>query len=233
MARRGSRPSLYEVGRMRLDREGQGSEPIAESDAPIPPSRFTPGSSLRLPMGFVMLGIVLIAGIILLAWWLGKGAGEDLAKAEVVRQGQARVLIDPLDSPPPTRKVEAAALAPAVEPVPQPTPEAKSSSVAQKPPSTGDPQIAGMHYFVLSETRLAGAQEIAAFCQQHGLDVAVVSSHNTRLAQVIALPGLATSRSSDPAYKALDAKIERVGLEWKQSGRQSSFSDRYLKSKGN
>ncbi len=37
----------------------------------------------------------------------------------------------------------------------------------------------------------------------------------------------------DGAYKALDAKIERVGLEWKQSGRQSSFSDRYLKSKGN
>jgi hypothetical protein len=236
MARRGSRPSLYEVGRMRLDREGQGSESLAESDASIPPSRFTPGSSLRLPMGFVMLGIVLVAGIILLAWWLGKGAGEDQAKAEVVRQGQARVLIDPLDpldSLPQTRKVEVAAPAPAVNPVPQPAPEAKSPSVAQKPLSTGDPQIAGMHYFVLSETRLAGAQEIATFCKQHGLDVVVVSSHNARLAQVIALPGLATSRSSDPAYKALDAKIERVGLEWKQSGRQSSFSDRYLKSKGN
>jgi hypothetical protein len=232
MARRGSRPSLYEVGRLRLDREGQGGEHQPESDGPIPPSRFTPGSSLRLPMGFVMVGIVVVAGIILLAWWLGKGTGQELAKAEVMAQGHGRVMADPLDSRSPTVKVEPVVASPPPAQVPAVVSAAEPPPVAQEAPSSGDPRQSGMHYFVLAETRFAGAQEIAAFCRQQGLDVAVVSGHNTRLAQVIALPGLVSSRSSDPAYKALDAKIERVGREWKQSGRRTSFSDRYLKSKG-
>ena len=229
MARRGSRPSLYEVARTRLDRAGQGADPPPEEagEAPPPTSRFTPGSSLRLPMGFVVLGIVLVLGFIVLAWWLGKGAGEAEARVDARSQRPARVVLDPLEYQPPVPVIESPALPAEVTPSP---PEQPPSAV--EPLSGGDPRVRGFHYFVLAETRPAGAEEIAAFCRERGLDVAVVSSHNTRLAQVIALPGLASPRSSDPAYRALDARIEEVGRRWKQSGRRTSFSDRYLQSKG-
>ncbi len=229
MARRGSRPSLYEVARTRLDRAGQGADPPPEEagEAPPPTSRFTPGSSLRLPMGFVVLGIVLVLGFIVLAWWLGKGAGEAEARVDARSQRPARVVLDPLEhqSPAPVIEFPAMPAEVAASPLGQSPP-------AVEPPLGGDPRVRGFHYFVLAETRPAGAEEIAAFCREQGLDVAVVSSHNTRLAQVIALPGLASPRSSDPAHRALDARIEEVGRRWKQSGRRTSFSDRYLQSKG-
>ncbi|MDP7519133.1 MAG: hypothetical protein QF438_03180 [Phycisphaerales bacterium] len=229
MARRGSRPSLYEVARTRLDRAGQGADPPPEEagEAPPPTSRFTPGSSLRLPMGFVVLGIVLVLGFIVLAWWLGKGAGEAEARVDVRSQRPTRVVLDPLEhqSPAPVIEFPAMPAEVAASPLGQSPP-------AVEPPLGGDPRVRGFHYFVLAETRPAGAEEIAAFCREQGLDVAVVSSHNTRLAQVIALPGLASPRSSDPAHRALDARIEEVGRRWKQSGRRTSFSDRYLQSKG-
>lgn len=229
MARRGSRPSLYEVARSRLDRGGQGIElpPEDEREPSQPPSRFTPGRSFRVPMGFVVVGIVLILGVVTLAWWLGKGAGEAEAIIDATRQGLTRVQQDPLVYQPP---IVAEPVVPAAEEAP-PTPP--NQPVAEsEPPTDGDPRVRGFHYFVLAETRPGGAEEIAAFCREQGLDVVVVSSHNARLAQVIALPGLASPRSSDPAYRALDAKIEEVGRRWEQSGRRTSFSDRYLQSKG-
>lgn len=178
-------------------------------------------------MGFVVVGIVLILGVVTLAWWLGKGAGEAEAIIDATRQGLTRVQQDPLVYQPP---IVAEPVVPAAEEAP-PTPP--NQPVAEsEPPTDGDPRVRGFHYFVLAETRPGGAEEIAAFCREQGLDVVVVSSHNARLAQVIALPGLASPRSSDPAYRALDAKIEEVGRRWEQSGRRTSFSDRYLQSKG-
>ncbi|MDP6986660.1 MAG: hypothetical protein QGG74_01325 [Phycisphaerales bacterium] len=196
-------------------------------------SRFTPGSSVRLPMGFIVVGIVLVLGFIVLAWWLGKGAGGAEARDDARSQGMSRVLEDPLEYQPPAIPDSAEA---SERPGPPKTPETGGISVSSpsdtNPSPDGDPRVRGFHYFVLAETRPAGAEEIAAFCRKQGLDVAVVSGHNTRLAQVIALPGLASPRSSDPAYQALDTKIEEVGRLWKQSGRRTSFSDRYLQSKG-
>jgi hypothetical protein len=231
MSQRGSRPSLYEVAQDRLDRVGQSGDPSPEQEGDAAPPRFTPGSSLRLPMGFVVVGLVLVVGLIALSWWLGKGAGETEAKIDAHRQGLTRVLQDPLDSPTATGQNQSATPSPAAAETPGPT-VAESTPAVVEPRSDGDPRVRGFHYFVLAETRPGGAEEIAAFCRSRGLDVAVISGHNTRLAQVIALPGLASSRSSDPVYQALDARIEEVGRKWKQSGRRTSFSDRYLQTKG-
>jgi hypothetical protein len=179
-------------------------------------------------MGFVVVGIVLVLGLITLAWWLGKAAGQAEARIDAQRQGLTRVLQDPLEyqqspltyetSPP-----EAAGSLPV--PPPEPAP-----AVAEPPPD-GDPRVLGFHYFVLAETRPRGAEDIAAFCRGQGLDVAVISRHNTRLAKVIALPGLASARSTEPAYRALDARIEEVGRRWRQSGGRTNFSDKYLQRK--
>jgi hypothetical protein len=106
----------------------------------------------------------------------------------------------------------------------------RAAALPQAP--EGDPRIPGQWYFVLAETRRGGAEEIAAFCRQEGLDVAVVSGHNARLAKVIALPGLSSARATDPAFQELDASIASVGRRWRESGRRTSFADRYLQLKG-
>ena len=181
-------------------------------------------------MGFVVVGIVLVLGLITLAWWLGKAAGQVEARIDAQRQGLTRVLQDPLEyqqspatneTPPPPPEGARSLPVPPPEPAP---------AVAEPPPD-GDPRVLGFHYFVLAETRLRGADEIAAFCRGQGLDAAVISGHNARYAKVIALPGLVSARSTDPAYRALKARIEEVGRRWKQSGGRTNFSDKYTKQK--
>jgi hypothetical protein len=177
-------------------------------------------------MGFVVVGIVLVLGLITLAWWLGKAAGQVEARIDAQRQGLTRVLQDPLEyqQSPATKQIPSTLRSP---PVPPPHP---ATAVAEQPPD-GDPRVLGFHYFVLAETRPRGAEEIAAFCRGQGLDAAVISGHNARYAKVIALPGLVSSRSTEPAYRALDARIEEVGRRWKQSGGRTNFSDKYTKQK--
>jgi hypothetical protein len=228
MRRRGSRPSLYEVAQSRLDREGQGAQAAGEesSQQKVPPRRVTPGSSLRLPFGFVAMILVLGVGLVLVAWWAGRGAGVEEARQDMETRSEVRMIADPLAIPP---QVEPAAV-PIIKAAPvQPV----SAAVSPLPAAVvqGDPRVPGLSYFVLVETRPQGAREIAEFCRRQGLEVAVVLSHNARSAKVVALPGLFSDRMSDPAVQALDAKIAAIGRLWRESGRQSNFSDRYQQRK--
>ena len=228
MSRRGSRPSLYEVAQTRLDREGQGVQATGEesSQQRVPPRRVTPGSSLRLPFGFVAMILVIGVGLVLVAWWAGRGAGAEEARLDMVTESEVRVLADPLAIPP---RVE-----PIVNSIVSAAP-VQSVAVAVLPPPAavveGDPRVPGLSYFVLAEPRPQGAREIAEFCRQQGLEVAVILSHNARSAKVVALPGLVSDRMSDPAVQALDAQIAAIGRLWRESGRQSDFSDRYQQRK--
>lgn len=228
MRRRGSRPSLYEVAQSRLDREGQGVQVGGEdsSQQRVPPRRVTPGSSLRLPFGFVAMILVVGLGLVLVAWWAGRGAGVEEARQDMATRSEVRVFADPLAIPP---QVEPAAVS-----ITKAAP-VQLAPVAVSPPPVavveGDPRVPGLSYFVLAETRPQGAREIAEFCGRQGLEVAVVLSHNARSAKVVALPGLLSDRMSDPAVQALDAKIAAIGRLWHESGRQSAFEDRYQQRK--
>ena len=228
MSRRGSRPSLYEVAQSRLDSKGQGVQATGEesSQQRVPPRRVTPGSSLRLPFGFVAMILVGGVGLVLVAWWAGRGAGAEEARLDMVTESEVRVIADPLAIPP---RVE-----PKAHSIVNAAPVQSAPAAVSPPPAAvveGDPRVPGLSYFVLAETRLQGAREIAEFCRQQGLEVAVVLSHNARSAKVIALPGLLSDRMSDPAVQAIDARIAAIGRLWHESGRQSAFEDRYQQRK--
>ncbi len=221
MPRRGSRPSLYEVGQMRLSRSGQG----LETDGASPSREDRPGrTSLRVPLGFMWM--VVLGGIVLIviAWAIGRGAGaEEARKTGVLSAAQMERVQDPLQVAAPP----APAVPPAAPPDPVPVPEKAAPEAA-----TGDPMQSGLYYFVLAEWRPADMERMGDFCRSQGLDVAVVSGDNARLAKLIALPGLQSDRSSDPAVRALASKISSVGRLWKTSGGTTSFDDKYLMRKG-
>jgi hypothetical protein len=236
MARRNSRPSLYEVGRQRLDKTGQRvDEPDGvEAEGPSQ-QRLVPGSSVRLPLGFIFVGAVVVVATVIGAWWIGRGAGVEEVQRDIRASGQGRVEVDPLAGrvAPDVAEIDGEVPDTISQPVVLPMPEAPASvDTGASEGKNGDPRLLGQWYFVLAETRWGGAEEIAAFCRQQGLDVAVVSSHNARLAKVIALPGLSSARATSSAFQDLDARIEAVGRRWRESGRRTSFADRYLQLKG-
>ncbi|MDP7029888.1 MAG: hypothetical protein QF733_06680 [Phycisphaerales bacterium] len=216
MARRGSRPSLYEVGQPRLSRGGQETGPDGSAGEAAPGR-----TSLRIPLGFMWLIVLGGAALVIIAWVAGRGAGvEEARTAGALEAAQARVT-DPLHvepSPPPRAEV-------AVTPPPQ-----TERAVSEAP--AGDPLVSGLYYFVLAEWRPSDMERLADFCRSQGLEVAVVSGDNARLAKLIALPGLRSDRSSDPAVQELASRIAAVGRLWRAGGGKTSFDDKYLMRKG-
>ena len=112
------------------------------------------------------------------------------------------------------------------EPTPQPPSDPVTSPA--NPPSTPPGAVERPWHFVLAETNLEGADRLAAFCLEHGLEVMVISRHNTGLARIIALPGQASSSRDTASVRAQEDQIVAIGRRWKQNGGRTDFSDRYM-----
>lgn len=228
MARRGSRPSLYEVGSSRLSRDSQS--PPQDGDAEQPAPAPSPPRRIHLPTGFAVLGLIVVVGVILVAWWMGRTAAHQAQEVDQANRIAMRVSDDPLAVPLPAAPVEPIAVAPPQPPLAEPT-------IVQTPVETpktrpqGDPRQKGLYYVVLAETRRDGGEAMADFCWDHGLEVAVISGHNARNVKVIALPGLVSKDRTTPANRALDQRIRDVGRLWKESGQHTNFSDNYYQKK--
>jgi len=90
-----------------------------------------------------------------------------------------------------------------------------------------DPRLPGAHYFMLSQTTKEGAERLATFCREKGLETYAISGDNTRLHRVIALPGFATR--NEQGVGQLRTQIRSVGLSWAQGdGRGDDLQDAYL-----
>jgi len=176
---------------------------------------------MRIPLGFMWLIILGGGALVVIAWALGRGAGAEEARTASANEAvQAVRVSDPL-------KVETA--------TPPQEPAQATHAVGQNVPSerpAGDPLVAGLYYFVLAEWRPSDMERLAAYCRSQGLEVKVVSGDNARLAKLLALPGLQSDRSSDPAVQELAEKIAAVGRLWRANGGNTSFDDKYLMRKG-
>ena len=90
-----------------------------------------------------------------------------------------------------------------------------------------DPRISGMWYFTLMQTTNSGATKLAIFCRARGLDTYVISSDNTDLYRVIALPG--SMERYDAKMAETESKIHAIGRAWAESkdGHGSDLQDAY------
>ena len=185
-----------------LSKQRLNKDGQSEDRPPALGDRLQPGASLRLPAGGVVLVVLGILAIAVTAWWAGRSSAPPGPTSALDPGLQPPGLVhDPLIDP--------------------------GTPVLNSPP----PAIAGeaaTWFFVLAETRPEGAGRLATYCRQHGLDARVIPGHNTRLARVIALPGLHSASTRTPAYRQLDARIRDLGRRWKDSGGTTDLSDRYL-----
>lgn len=207
MGRRQSRPALLELFQSRQeDSTRNPDEPELLSSWP------KPGRSIRVTTGHLLLATAGVILLLVITWVIAFSQGELQARADL-----KSVIFRPVESDP-------------LVVTPSAMPESNEIAVPVQGGLgfMGDPRQKGLFYFVLAETREAGALRLADFCRERGLETWVIPRDNTGLARVIALPGLTSTSRSEAACRDLDERIGGIGLQWVESGGQSSLEDRYL-----
>ena len=209
MKRRSSRPALLEL--LRAPEQADGS---SEQDAPQGGPWPTPGRSMRVTLGHLLMATTVVLGLLVATWMLAYRQGELRARADLESAIFQPVEHDPLVAAPvPTPALQA----------PQAVPEPISTDLM-----TSDPRQAGMYYFVLAETRQQGPERLARFCRDRGLETWLIPRDTVGLVQVLATPGLPSATRGDPLVLELDDQIGEIGRAWKRAGGHSSLEDRYL-----
>ena len=244
MATKPTQPALYEKMRTRLG----SAEPISTVEPKVAPLPIDPpevsgswlqaGRSVRLPVGYVIVGSAIAFVVVLVAYIAGHQRGQTTERGRLEQQlAGSAVLASDLET-----------LDPLVEPassdgrgvlsyVPpgstQPNARSNAGVRTSVPTSWGpvepksDPRTKGQTYFVLAETNQPGALKLAEYCRANGLETYVVLAKNSRR-QVIAFPGFQRSSRMNPEVKALEAQIHAIGAKWKKNERgDSDLSDAY------
>ncbi|MEE3001489.1 MAG: hypothetical protein VX908_02210 [Planctomycetota bacterium] len=221
MGRRNSRPTLLEL----FKTKSQG-----EDDHPSHPSLhmaseqqawWTPGRSLRLTLGHLLIAGGVVILLMVAVWMLAYRQGELRARADLESAIFHPVGIDPMVSSPGNVEVDEPDA-----PVLEEDSAGENRNIGEN--FIGDPREDSLFYFVLAETRPDGAMRLAEFCRGEGLEAWVIPRDNGGLARVIVLPGLETASRIDPGVRDLDDRIGSIGRQWKSIGGRSSLEDRYL-----
>jgi hypothetical protein len=239
MAKRFPRTPLYEVlarHRERASRPAEGAAPPRDERAPEHP---TTARTIRVPLGYVFLAAAAVIMLIAVAYMLGHERGEQVARAVFEQEildatrmaSSGSVVRDPLAEPAETGET-AAPGGGELEPTPPADDAATPADGARGwGPINSDPRQPGLNYRVLATTRLDGAGRLAAYCRENGLEAYVVGDDNSRLRQVIVLPGferLPTPSSPNPLAERLVRTVERIGERWKAEHRgESDLKDAY------
>jgi len=252
MARRSGQPALYEMMRSPRGAGGPTSDPApmhlpppsadvgddpASSPLLISLARLlTPGQTIRMPVGYLMLAIAIGIVLLLSAYLIGNSRGKAVAEQNFAQKlsstsTNAAAVNDPLS--------QAGGFTPgssllAEQPDPSAgTPDRPGGgirSAAQWGPiePKSDPRLKGWKYYTLAESPTQqGAIRLAEFCRTNGLETYVLSANNGRR-RVIALPGFQGS-ALEPEPKALKERILGIGTKFKSSnkGAGTDLSDAY------
>lgn len=229
MGKRSGNPALYELIRTRPSgaisappEVRPGKDPVAPSGAHDQPwlMWLTPGRSVRVPVGYLLLGIAGVMALICVSYMVGSSRGsayleeqleqrrrEQYAAADIGQQ-----VVEPPISANRATNGRSTSPAPANRGNPAADP-GLSSGVAG--PVKSDPRQVGINYYrlvgQLPETNATG---VANFCRQHGLEAYAVREDNGRSFKVIVLPGLKAGEFDSELGVRLKAAIENVRRKW-------------------
>ncbi len=202
---RRSGPTLYEVMSQSAASTRTNVPSRIEPDRPTNSRLLTPGSVIRVPVGFVWIG--LIVGVILLVsvYWMGSGRGFEAGRKE---GEQVRRSMREMERASTLRREPSAGLgssgrsastSPQAGSIPGRTARTRVSAPAggfsldRTIDVETDRRQAGWTYKVVLYTKLESALDVARSIRQNGSDLGVDAmverSHNGRLGTVILLPG--------------------------------------------
>ena len=225
--RKSSRTPLYELikaGPSAVDAETPSAPSVEEVAPAVRPSRrLGPGQVLSVPVGYLLVAAAGVVLLLVVAYTTGYQRAGKLLRREYERQllAQVEALANPEQRPrdPLVDSMwEEAGSDDGASSLAVP-----SGSIETEPgwgPLFSDPRRPNHRYFVLMETNHAGAERLATYCRDRGLETYVVVSHNNASRRlVIAVPGFETSiPTGDPRVQALRRRIHVIGSTWKQQG---------------
>lgn len=238
---RKNEPALYELISQKqthsLTKMAEGEDPEFE-DVDLEHNLITPGRSVRMPLGTIGVFVAVGIAMIMISYMLGFRKGSAIAREDyanrLYEQHSSPTLSEVKPSEVVVSQPKIPILTPDIEQLPKqaPTPTTSESTVSTRiAPMNGgimsDPRVSGMWYFTLMQTTSAGATKLAIFCRARGLETYVISSDNTDLYRVIALPG--SMERYDAKMAETESKIHAIGRVWAETtdGRGSDLQDAY------
>ena len=256
---RRSGPTLYEVMSQSSPpaRPPSGRPSKSEIDRPTNSRLLTPGSVVRIPVGFVWIGLVIGLGLLALTYWTGSRRGYELGRAEGQQVSRSMQEIDRtsgLRREPETGSNPAVPLEPGASGSVSGSagPRSRDSSSDQggssgargaaAPDRSIDVEVErrqpGWTYKVVLYTKLEFARQVAESIREKGADLGVDAmverSQNGRFGTVILLPGSPgplTEQQMIEWERRIEELAERVADEPVWSG-QRPFTGHYAETFG-
>lgn len=205
--RKRSGPTLYEVMSQSpatpATRTGR-REPASEPDRPSTPRMLTPGSVVRLPVGFIWLGVVVVVAGAIGLYVLGRSHGEDSMRQTLEAQASGGVATSARESR--LREPQDPSIVAVGGEVPGPSSRRVGSGVGTRASietAVGgvsevdvmeDRRVAGHTYHYILYTTVPKARRVAEEVVRRGadlgLDAMVLQSNNGRSAHVVLLPSV-------------------------------------------
>ncbi|MCZ6836615.1 MAG: hypothetical protein O7G85_12635 [Planctomycetota bacterium] len=238
-------PALYEL---MGGKKGSSGPPARRPKEQAPPpstdestgSWLSPGRMLKLPVGYVLVGlgiaITLMAGTYIFGFRNAKQAvRQDFEQDLLMNTGilNAPQTTDPLleTSSGGSTPFEGSGFLSGDAITQNPV----VSEPSKDPDSDlgwgtlfSDPRQSGQNYFILMQTTKEGAERVVRFCRKHGLETYAVVRNNARTFKVIVLPGFESTERSSQKVKDLETLIHRIGDKWRrEEGGTTDFRDKY------
>ncbi|MGI9012621.1 MAG: hypothetical protein ACR2GY_00060 [Phycisphaerales bacterium] len=210
-----------------------------EYELPSALAWMAPGRMLRVPVGYVFIGVAVLLTVCLIAYIAGftSGAGdEDGSGGGIADTGGAIMLEnheiaaslsrERQNGGPNDAGTAGAALAPGnrQQGGGRSAPAGGNTANVNARKIDADPRVGGLNYFSLITTRRESAIQVAEFCRANGLEAYVTPANNGNLS-VFVVPGYARDERSSPAIVELETRIQRVFDAWnKKVGRKDLTS---------
>ncbi len=191
---------------------------------------------LRIPRGYVLIGVALLAGFIGFVYWIGHDRGTrtdppaapaqpadaNLAALSNVLPGRQNPThpgapVGDANQGNPTQNGRASTVDTGSEP-------GQSGSAAAQPRpkmvrGTADPREADKRYFVLAAYSVNKEEYMTPLLEylwSQGVEAGAFNSHNSGLYEVIALQGFAKADLDSKARRDYESLLRRIGKKWKQ-----------------
>lgn len=242
MPTKSTQPALYE--KMRDRSAATPAATTQRTDSPAPTSELnqwvvllSPGRTIRLPVGYILLAAGLTIVLVTVAYIIGHSSGSRVARKEYEQRLQNNPAFssdadlrtdDPLAALVPENGTATSSKTSSATP-PNRGSNAAPSTWGPVVPKT-DPRKKGLSYFILAQTNDQGAVRLSEFCRSYGLETYVVSGKNDRLRRVVAFPGfdLSVTKITGPEIAAFKDRIYQIGEKWKSQKRgESNLSDAF------
>lgn len=251
MSKQRGKPTLYEH-LVRQSRSEGGLPPATPPSEPVPmPSTgggpdlgglLRGGRTVRLPVGYLLVGATLAMLFIVIAYSVGYSNGRERERLASQQQAESlnensRIANELTNSGSGTDAASNRRPTPPDRTGGTSTPgntggagntgtnqprigDSSSGTNSGRPTDTGgsarpietDPRQEGLNYFYLVTTSHENAVRVAQFCRQHGVEAYVVRANN--LSRVVAVPGFRPE--DDATRQRVEADIRRVKDLWRQ-----------------